>query len=243
MKVLSVSQLQRKKFQYLGFKGEWQAHLGNMPMAFVGLVYGKSGGGKTEYCMRLAKYLCNFGRVAWLSYEQGHDNDFVEAVNRNKMEEVSGKFLGIDPLANADETKTRYEQLDEFLSRKSCPEFIFIDSLPYLEMKLLDYFNFKAKHGKKRGIIFITHEKSGEPDSTIGQKIGYDGKFTIFVKNLVARHKKVRNSGWTNPYHILWEEEARRRDPLFFKHLEEESDGGEKKEQPKKKTKSKKEQE
>ena len=222
MKVLGVDQFHKKKYKFLGFDDEWLAFVGNLANNFIGIVYGQSGQGKTEFCIRLAKYLCRFGKVAWLSYEQGHDSDFQMASIRNKMEEVAGKFLTIDPLEGRTKGMTKFQELDQYLSKRSTPDFIFIDSIDYLQLSLEEYMELKEKHGKKKGIIFLSHEKNGAPESKVAQKVEYDGKFSIRVFKYVAHKKKNRVGGSGN--YVIYYKEARRVYPLFFKKVEQEQE-------------------
>ncbi|PQJ09518.1 hypothetical protein CJD36_019970 [Flavipsychrobacter stenotrophus] len=220
MKVLGIDQFHKKKFKFLGFKDEWLFFIGNLALNFIGIIYGKSGQGKTEFCIRLAKYLCKFGRVAWLSYEQGHDFDFQMASIRNNMQEEAGKFLPIDPLQKRQKGKTKFQELDDYLSKRSTPEFVFIDSLDYLDITPEEYYYLKEKYGGKKGIIFLSHEKNGAPESKVGQKIEYDGKFSVRVFKYIARKMKNRVGGSGN--YVVYFKEARRVDPLFFKKAEQE---------------------
>lgn len=42
--------------------------------------------------MQLAKELCSYGGVLYLSYEEGVSKSFQDRINRYKMNEVQGKF-------------------------------------------------------------------------------------------------------------------------------------------------------
>lgn len=220
MQALGIDQFHKKKFKWLGFEGMWLAFMGNLAANYVGIVYGNSGQGKTEFCIRLAKYLCKFGKVAWVSYEQGHDEDFQLATMRNKMEEQKGLFIPINPLSKRTKGKSLFQELDEYLAKRSTPQFIFIDSIDYLRLTLDEYFYLKEKYGGKKGIVFLSHEKNGLPESKVAQKVMYDGKFAIRVYKRIARSVKNRMGGWGN--FCVWFKEARRLDPLFFKKVEAE---------------------
>ncbi len=218
MKALGIDQFHKKKYKWLGFEGVWLSFVGNLATNFVGIVYGHSGHGKTEFCIRLAKYLCKFDKVAWLSYEQGHDYDLQAATIRNKMEEQKGIFIPIDPLAKRTKGMTKFQELDEYLSKRSTPPFVFIDSIDYLKLTDEEYFYIKETYGSKKGIIFLSHEKNGLPKTRVGNDIYYDGKFAIRVYKYVARKMKNRAGGTGN--YCIWYREARRTDPMFFKKVE-----------------------
>ncbi|MRG45514.1 hypothetical protein GFS24_10335 [Chitinophaga sp. SYP-B3965] len=214
MKVLGVVQFKQKRFKLLGIAAPWLKALGNLPAAFMGIIYGKPGNGKTEYCMQLAAYLTNFGKVAWLSYEQGHGFDLQLAVNRNIDERHTGKFLVIDPEEDIPPGVSLFEDLDNFLSKRNSPDFVFIDSLDYTRFTWAEYLALKKKHGKKKGIIFISHAKGKGPKTNIGEQIEHDGAFGIFVSKFIAYIHKNRYGG-TDDY-IIYEERARQLNPLYF---------------------------
>ena len=184
----------------------------------VGIVYGDRGNGKTEYCMRMAKYLTRFANVNWLSYEQQHDSDLQDALNRNKMEEVAGKFFGINPLKNRDKSKSKFEEFRDYLRRKSCSKIVFVDSVDYIRMTTEEYFEVKEEFGNKKLLIFLSHANGNEPKSRTGRDIDYDGKFGIYVKRFIAFPKKNRMGGIADM--IIWDERARVLNPLYFKKLE-----------------------
>lgn len=216
MKALGIKQFHQKKFTLLPIEGtEYADHLGYIPRGFVMVVGGFSGNGKTEYCVRLAKFFCRFGKVAWLSFEQRHGYDLQMATMRNKMEEVSGLFIAIDPIANLPRGKTYLEDLDEYASRRNSPDFYFIDSVDYTGWKKEDYLYLKEKYDGKKTFVFICHtDKSGNARKTISADIIFDGGMFFFVKSYIATPQKNRFGGF-EPY-VIWEEKARELNPVFF---------------------------
>ena len=205
------------KHVYLDIPDEWRGTMGKLPESFVGIVFGFSGHGKTEFCLRLAFMLLKFGKVAWFSYEQGHDSDIQEAVIRNNFEQFAKQIQWIDPNSKRNTKMTRYEELDLFLSRKQSPKYVFIDSYDYARFTEEEYQMLKEKHGKKKGIVFIAWTKdkySEEPKKAVAKSIMFDGKFAIFVKNFIARPVKSRLQGWGD--FIVHPEKAREREPLYF---------------------------
>lgn len=215
MKTLGVKQFQQKTFKLLPQpEGEFKQHLGTLPRNFITIVYGSSGNGKTEYCIQLAKYLAKFGKVQWLSYEQGHGKDLQDAVNRNNMDEVSGNFLVSDPSEDLPANVSFIEDLDKHLSKRNSPDYIFVDSVDYTGFKWEDYDLLKRKYGKKKGFIFISHARGKEPKSTIGERIKYDGHIGTYVKDYIAYQHKNRYGGFDAK--VIYEKKARELNPLFF---------------------------
>ena len=214
MKSLGVDQFLNKKFKLLGIKGKWAETLGSLPKNFVGIVYGNSGNGKTEFLIQLAKYLCKFGKVAWVSYEQGHGYDLQRAVDRNDMQDVAGKFIIVDPIARRNPKKTLFEELMSQIGKRNSPQFFIIDSYDYVRFTQEEYQQLKEAFGHKKGIIFISHEHGGKPKRAVAQHIEYDGGFSLQVKKMIAYPIKNRFGGF-EPY-VIWEERARQLNKAFF---------------------------
>lgn len=216
MKALGIKQFHQKKFKLMDLDGSpFKTTLGNVPKHFTCVIGGFSGNGKTEFCIRLAKELCNHGKVAWFSYEQRHGFDLQTATMRNKMEDVSGLFIPVDPIADKPEHVSFLEDLDNYLSKRNSPDYIFIDSVDYTEWKKADYLYLKEKYEGKKSFIFICHtDKSGNPRKSIANDIIFDGGMFILVQKYIATPQKNRFGGF-EPY-VIWEEKARELNPLFF---------------------------
>ncbi|SDG31968.1 hypothetical protein SAMN05421827_105123 [Pedobacter terrae] len=216
MKPLGIKQFHQKTFSLLDLKGsKFAGVLGNVTRHFTCVIYGYSGNGKTEFCVQLAKELAKHGRVAWLSYEQRHGFDLQTATRRNNMEEQSGNFIPIDPLANIEKGVSLLEDLYNYLSKKASPEYIFIDSLDYTGFTFDDYKLLKEKFDGKKTFIFITHaDKSGNLKKSVSRDVLFDGGMGIRVKDFIAEAEKNRYGGFEP--HIVYEQKARERNPAFF---------------------------
>jgi hypothetical protein len=220
MKSLGVVQFQQKRFKLLGVNEEWKGIMGQLPTSFIGTIYGDSGNGKTEFCIRLAKYLTNFDKASWLSYEQGHGFDLQLAINRNKLEEVNKKITFIDPLKKLPKIEGKekadilFEELMKYLKRRGSPRFVFIDSIDYTDWEFDHYAELKEQFGEKKGIIFISHAKGKYPKTQLAKDIMYDGQFGIFVRTFIATPVKSRLGGIED--YIIWEERARQMNPTYF---------------------------
>ncbi|MDM8176865.1 hypothetical protein QT327_21360 [Olivibacter sp. 47] len=216
MKALGIVQFHQKKFELLDLgKTPYRTHLGNIPKSFTCVVGGFSGNGKTEYCVRLAKFLCGFGKVGWFSFEQRHGFDLQLATRRNKMEEQNGLFIPIDPISNLPQGKTYLEDICEYLDKRNSPLSVFIDSIDYTGWKKEDYLFLKERYDGKKILIFICHtDQAGNPRKTIAKDIIFDGGMFILVSKYIATPIKNRFGGF-DPY-VIWEEKARELNPAFF---------------------------
>ena len=224
MKVLGIKQFHQKQFKLLNLKkSKFQGLLGNVPKYFIAVLYGFSGNGKTELCVNLAKEMARFGKVAWLSYEQRHGFDLQQATTRNKMQEVSGNFMVIDPIANKPKDVSLLEDLDNYLSKRNSPDYVFFDSIDYTGFTWDDYVFLKNKYDGKKGLFFIAHStKSGVLRKRISEQILFDGGMGFFVSNFICFPEKNRFGG-LEPF-VVYEALARKRNPAFFtKRLQEET--------------------
>lgn len=215
MKTLGTKQYQQKTFKYLDVPEEWKKTVGSLLRHFICIIYGKSGNGKTEFCVRFAKMLTEFGLVAWVSYEQGHGGDLQMAINRNKMEEVSGKIIWADPNEKRKAGMSYLDELCEWLDKRNSPDFIFIDSLKYTKWTFDDYIYLKLRYGHKKAFIFIDHAKSPkEPARQTGIDIEFDGHLGLSVDRYICYVNKSRLGGF-EPY-VIYEARARELNPAFF---------------------------
>jgi len=220
MKSLGVFQFQQKTFKKLPINPKFRAILGSIPKDFICIIYGESGNGKTEFCIQMAKHLTEFGVVGWLSYEQGHGYDLQRAVNRNEMQNCpKGSFIIIDPVADVPKGVTLFEDVMNYLGKRSSPDFIFFDSWDYTNFTFDQYKELKllAKI-KNKALIFISHANGKKPKKTTGEQIEYDGGIGILVKKFIAYPMKSRFGGEGD--YIIYEERAKLLNPKYFTALE-----------------------
>lgn len=214
MKSLGTIQVQQQVFKLLALEGKFKATLGSLPTGFVIVIMGESGNGKTEVAIQVLKALTPFGKAAWVSYEQGHGYDLQLAINRNKMEEVNGKVVWLDPNAKKNPNKSYFQELFDAMKKKNSPWLWIIDSLDYIKLSFEEYTIIKNTFGKKKGIIFLAHAEGSKPKLSITSRIGFDGGCTFLVKRYIMHVIKNRFGG-KEPY-IIWEERARELNPQFF---------------------------
>lgn len=216
MKVLGTKQFHQKTFKLLDLNGsKFKGLLGDVPRFFTAVIYGFSGNGKTEGCIQLARELSKHGKVLWLSYEQRHGYDLQKATKRNKMDDRSGNFLIADPLDKRDSGVGLLEDLDNYLKKRNSADYIFFDSIDYTGFTWDDYCFLKNKYAEKKGLIFISHStKTGQLRKRISEQIVFDGGMGLFVKDFIIHPEKNRYGGFNS--YVVYEEQARLRNPLFF---------------------------
>lgn len=214
--------LQKKYKTFDELPTEFKDFIGKLMHGFVAIVYAESGEGKTEFCVRLAKALMALDDVAWLSYEQKHDMDLQNAIIRNKIAEAPGRITWFNPIkkmpvALEGETRSAHilRTLKLYMAKRNCPRFLFIDSLDYLRFSVAQYFDLReAAEQKGICLIFLSHAKAGKPKTNVGEEVEYNGHLGIFIKDYIAFMVKNRLGG--RGEYIIWEEEARKRNPVYF---------------------------
>lgn len=199
-KVLGLKQLLSKKFNYLqGLPDKMRASFGNLVDAFIMIVWGMSGNGKSNLLLDLLKALMPYGKVLYISLEEGTEASIVESVNRHmNLDEHGGK------IEFADHEMT-YDKLMLKLAKKKSPKFIVIDSIQYWNITYEQYKALKERF-KKKAFIFISHAAGRVPEGKVADKIRYDAGIKVHVEGYIA-DVKCRYGG-NKPY-IIWEQGAR----------------------------------
>jgi len=192
MRGIGINQLLNKEFDVYEFADAWYASFNSPEKNFKALVYGLPGNGKTEFCIKWAKYLTQFGKVYYNSFEQGVSKSLQDAATRNNLKEVSGKMI----FGN----KETLEEMTDRLSRRNSPKIIFIDSLDYMNFTDGQYKQLTERFPKKAFII-ICWEKSQKPQSNYAKKIEYMVDVKIRVQNFKA-YPRCRFGG--NVPYVIW---------------------------------------
>lgn len=195
----SVSNVINKKFNPLDFDGEWRDTLGVPDKAFSAIIWGNSGNGKTEAALKLARYLTNFGKVAYNSLEQGVSSTIKEALLRNHMESLDKSFMLLD--------REPFGDLLDRMSKRKSPDFLFIDSVQYTRITKSQYYQLKELMlAKGKGIIWISQAKGKEPKGALADDIRYDVDLKLFVEGFKL-FPDGRLNGGGEPF-TIWAKKA-----------------------------------
>ena len=191
------------KFEVAEFDGAFLASFGKPELRGAWIIYGGSGSGKTSFVMQVCKYLTRFRRVAYDSLEQGLSLSLQKAWERVGLEEVGNRII----LLNTESLK----DLRLRLEKKQRPEGVVVDSVHYwLGLKMSDYINLRNDFPDKL-FIFVSHEKGGQPDGKLAQKIRYDSDIKIRVegyKAFVTTRYEVAERSEGGADFIIWEQGA-----------------------------------
>lgn len=192
-----VREMLEMKYDELEFEGEWLEAFGRPEKRGVWLIWGASGNGKTSFALKLCKYLCNFGRVAYDSLEEGACLNMQNAMRREGMMDVNGRFILLD--------NEKMEELSLRLKRQKAPDFVVIDSLQYSMLNYRTYIAFKEKHPKKV-LIFISHAEGKLPKGRTANSVKFDAFLKIHVEGFRA-FSQGRTKGPTG-YFDIWPEKS-----------------------------------
>lgn len=179
-KTCSNASVLAARFDLAPFEGEWLAHLGRPALSGMWFVYGKSGSGKTTYCLQLAKYLTEFVRkVAYNSLEQGLSPAMQQAWRRVGMAECGNHIMLID--------REPLPELRKRLSKKQSPNVIFIDSVMYLEDAPASELIALRHEYPSKLFVLIGQERNGDAYNSKQIKLKHDADIKVRVVGGVAR--------------------------------------------------------
>lgn len=197
----SNANIRSARFKVADFGGAWRDSIGMPVLRGTWLIYGGSGSGKTSFCLQLAKYLSQFGRVLYNSLEQGLSPTMQSAWIASGMEEAGRRVKLLD--------REGYDELFERLAKRQSPEIIIIDSINYLRgLRLSDYQLLSQRYRKKLFIV-VAHEKGGEPKGALAQAIRYDADVKIRVEGYRAMvTSRYATSEVGGQDYIIWDKGA-----------------------------------
>lgn len=183
--------------QSITLTGEWGNCIGTMDRHGVVFIWGNSGNGKTSAVISLCKELSEYGKILFVSLEEGFSLSFQNSLKRFDMESCGSKFQVID--------KATPEELIQRLTKPRSPEFVVIDSYQYLGMSYKQYIEFKSKLQNKL-LIFLSHADGKQPSGRAAKAVKYDAMLKIWVEGYVA-HSNGRFIGPTGKA-VIWEQGA-----------------------------------
>lgn len=168
------------RFILADFRGAWRDHLGLPALRGMWFVYGKSGSGKTTYCLQLAKYLTEFVRkVAYNSLEQGLSPAMQQAWKRAGMAECGNHIMLLD--------REPLPELRNRLAKKQSPDVVFIDSVMYLEDAPASELIALRHEYPSKLFVLIGQERNGDAYNSKQIKLKHDADIKVRVVGGIAR--------------------------------------------------------
>ncbi len=199
-RALTPGNIKNKRRKIYDFEGDWLEAFGRIEQGARILIWGESGNGKTRFMLQLAKYLMNFGRVAYNSLELGDS----QALNIALQEVGIEKGLLIY-------NRETVEMMETRLKKHKSPDILLIDSLQYFRdyngrgMTYGRYIDFTGQFPNKT-IIFISHGEGKHPAGRVAKSVKFDTDCKVFVKGF--RAFVTSRYGGGEPL-TIWEQGAR----------------------------------
>lgn len=189
------------KHKVLPFEGKWKDVFGEPEQGDTWFISGPSASGKSSFVMQLAKMLCGFGPVLYISLEEGVGVSMQRRLAQFNMNEVQGSFRIT--------TDGDMDTLAERLAKPKSAKFIIVDSYQFafeagweysLTRDLIDRF-------KQKTFIFISQEDKGKPLGKPAIRLKYKAGVKVRTQGYRA-YCQGRYSGSVSEYYTIWEEKA-----------------------------------
>ena len=192
----SPREISNQTYKVLEWGDPWASAFGKPCVNDPWFICGRSASGKSSFVMQLAKELCKYGRVLYVSYEEGVNRTMQERIRRFRMQEVQGRFRVV-----VDESM---EDLKERLSRRQAPHFVIVDSIQLSGWNYSDIEKL-VKEFPRRCFIFVSQEHKGEPLGKTPAKTRYLAGVKVWVSGYIATCQGRYSKDASNQY-VVWEE-------------------------------------
>lgn len=197
-RALSIKDIRAYKPTVMEFDGRWLDSIGKPELTGSWIIWGGSANGKTRFALLLAKYLGQFGKVAYDSLEEGLSLSMQKAIGDVGMADNKRSFVLLD--------KESVAELEERLEKQRSAQIIIIDSLQYTGLTYADYKRLRDRFRHKL-FIFVSHASGREPKGEVGKSVKYDAFVKIYVEGYVAYPQSRYGGG--SPF-VIWEDGARK---------------------------------
>ena len=161
-RALTPRDIAAKKWKTLPWNERWSKPFGFPAENASWFISGASASGKSSFVMQLAKELCKYGPVLYMSYEERVNQSFQRRMGYLKMNEVQGRFRVVP--------ESTLDELVERLKKPKSPKFVIIDSFQVAQwdyskaIELMDSF-------PKKSFIWISQEKKSQPMGSGAMKL------------------------------------------------------------------------
>lgn len=180
----------------MSFEGRWNASFGYPIISGSWLIWGQSNNGKTAFAVQLAKYLTDFGRVAYNSLEERTGPSLQQAFLRDQTKFSTRHLIIYDQVF--------YDELVERLSKRRSPDIIIIDSFQYMGLNFSQYSKLTSKF-KNKLFIFISHADGKMPEGRVAKRVRFDAGLKIWIEGFKAF--PAGRYGGGEPF-VIWPEGA-----------------------------------
>lgn len=145
--VLTAEEMATRRLDLLNFTSFWHSLFGNPARNFTMMFHGEPHNGKTIFLLKLAQYLAeHFGDVLYVSSEEFASPTMTKKVN---------EFLNPLPTRLHFAENLRDPDLSDY-------QFIILDSVNDLGLKINEYKELRKEHPDKAFIFILQHTKAGD---------------------------------------------------------------------------------
>lgn len=200
-KAYSPKDIANLNIKELPFDGVWEIAFGRPSFYERWFIDGESASGKSTFVMLLGKKLCEYGKVMYVSLEEGVSLSFKRRMKRLLMEEVNGRFVVV-----AGETM---EQLAVRLKKPKSPHFVIIDSVQYMGIPFHKIKTILLDEFPRKSFIFVSQNYKGEPKGKAANDLKYDAGVKVSTYGFRA-YCGGRHIDDATAYFTIWEDGAYR---------------------------------
>ena len=198
-KAYSVRDIAAKKWKVLPWGELWSGPFGHPADNACWFVCGKSASGKSSFVMQLAKELCSYGPVLYMSYEEGVSQNFQRRMEYLGMSEVQGRLRVV--------VDDSYEELMARLKKKKSPKFVVVDSFQECGWgeSLYPLARDLVKTFPRKSFIFVSQEYKGAPAGKPAGHLRHLADMKIWVSGFKA-YCQGRSSEDPGSYYVVWKD-------------------------------------
>lgn len=197
-RVLTLRNIMEAKVEVFPFTGEWESAFGHPQRDGAWYIFGNSGHGKTSFIMQLIKELAAYGRVLFVSLEEGEVSSALQkTIARLGMLTVNDKVGVIN--------ESR-EDLEKRLKMRRSADIVIIDSLEYTDFRdIREVVRFTRQFPGKL-FVFIDQADGKKPASKLGHDVLHFANQKIWVEGYraISRGRSFGELG----YYTIWEKGA-----------------------------------
>lgn len=199
MRAYSPKEIALLQIPELPLEGEWKAAFGRPSRYERWFVDGESTSGKSTFVMLLAKELCKFGKVDYVSLEEGANLSFKRRTIRLRMDEVAGRFKIV--------TDITMEELAARLAKPKSANFVVIDSVQYTGMTFPKIKALLLDRFPRKSFIFVSQNYKGRPKGKPANDLKFDAgvKISTIGFRAYCHGRYVDGAG---AYFTIWDEGA-----------------------------------
>lgn len=197
-RTLSANQVLQVRNETLQLSGGWHDCFGQIDRTGIVFISGPSTGGKSSAALCFAKELARFGRVLYLSNEEGFRSSFQDRLRRLAAADCGSgiQFLRHETIS----------ELIERLGKRRSAEFVVIDSIQDTKITRKEYDKIRRLASQKL-FIFISRVEGRLPMGRLARDIKFDADLKVWVEGgrVISEGRYI---GPTGMYDVL-EEKAR----------------------------------